>query len=465
VPDIVEPPPVPAEGERYRLLEAASNLFTNIAARQTTVLMLDDLHWADKGTIAMLRHVARIATKHALLLVGAYRDVELDRTHPLAEVLATLRRETNYERIVLKGLGAADVGEFLGLVAEQRVPEEFVRAISDETGGNPFFIREVMFHLVDEKKIVQEDGRWISAVSIADMRIPEGVREVIGRRLSRVTDTCGRMLTVASALTAGFSWETISALLDAGDAALLDAVDEALGAQLIVEHERGRYDFTHALIRHTLYEELSTPRRVLLHRQIGEALERLYADDLEPHLAELAHHFFEATQPALAGKEVAYASRAAGHAEAIGAHDEAATLYDRALQASEMHSVGDDAARCEIMLSLARAQFHAGQFGVENTDIYLRAAALAKVAGLNELGRALRLVRGACGPLPTSGSSPNSKMRSLPLTPQTQWYAPERSATSASYSAMTTTFGPGPPPKRRFRWRGGLQMPARRRTR
>jgi len=383
LPDIAEPPPVPAEGERYRLLEAASNFFAKIAG--PVVLMLDDLHWADKGTIAMLQQVARQAPSQALVIVGGYRDVELDRTHPLADALATLRRETNYERVVLKGLAEGDIAELLGLVAESDVPEAFVRAISDETGGNPFFIREVMLHLVDERKIVQEDGRWVSTVSIAEMRIPEGVREVIGRRLSRVGDTCGRMLTVASALTAGFTWEVVVALVDAEDAALLDAVDEALAAQLIVESERGRYDFTHALIRHTLYEELSTPRRVLLHRQIGGALERLYAADIEPHLAELAHHHFESAQPASADKAVDYACRAAVRAEAVGAHDEAATLYERALEASELHQIRDDGARCEMMLSLARAQFHAGDISTGNIDLYVRAAALAQQAGSPEL--------------------------------------------------------------------------------
>ncbi len=382
LPDIAEPPQIPAEGERYRLLEAAGDFFSRLAASRPLVLMLDDLHWADKGTIAMLRQVARMAPQQPLLLVGAYRDIELDRTHPLADALQTLRRETNYERIVLKGLEAADVGALLNLVAEQDVPEPFVQAIGAETGGNPFFIREVMLHLVEEKKIIQEDGRWVAAAAIADMRIPEGVREVIGRRLSRVSEPCGRMLTVASALTAGFSWEVISALIDLGDAPLLDAVDEALGAQLIVERERGRYDFTHALIRHTLYEELSTPRRLLLHRQIGESLERLYADDIEPHLAELAHHFGEAAAGD-AGKAVDYAKRAGDRALVSLAYDEAVSHYERALQALELSARPDRARRCELLLALGDAAWRAGDRG-KAQDAYREAVALARSEALPE---------------------------------------------------------------------------------
>jgi len=378
---IPDPPPIPTDGERYRLLEAAGDFFARLAASRPLVLMLDDLHWADKGTIAMLRQIARFAPQHKLLLIGAYRDVELDRTHPLADALQAIRRETNYERIVLKGLGAADVGELLNLVAEQAVPEQFAKAISDETGGNPFFIREVMLHLVEERKIVQEDGRWVAATAIADMRIPEGVREVIGRRLSRVSEPCGRMLTVASALTAGFTWEVMSALAELDDAALLDAIDEALGAQLVVERELGRYDFTHALIRHTLYEELSTPRRVLLHRRIGEALERLYAQEVEPYLAELAHHF---CQDAGGNPEKAldYCARAGARAAASLSYDEAASMYERAQELAAAAYPEDPALRIELMLQLARARFACGS---PSMDTFLRAADLAKDAQLPEL--------------------------------------------------------------------------------
>jgi class 3 adenylate cyclase len=380
LPDIAEPPAIPAEGERYRLLEAAGDFFARMAVVRPLVLMLDDLHWADKGTIAMLRQVSRLAPQQRLLLVGAYRDVELDRTHPLSEALQALRRETNYERIVLKGLDAADVGELLSLVAEQSVPETFARAIGEETGGNPFFIREVMLHLVEEQRIVQEDGRWVAATAIAEMRIPEGVREVIGRRLSRVSEACGRMLSVASALTAGFSWEVMSALVDLGDAALLDAIDEALAAQLIAEGERGRYEFTHALIRHTLYEELSTPRRVLLHRQIGESLERLYAAEIEAHLAELAHHFYQdaSTQPERA---LDYAVRAGDRALALLSFDEAAALYRRAV---EILGPSDPARRAELFLAIGRAEFGAGSF-VRSREGFRQAGEAARIAGRNDL--------------------------------------------------------------------------------
>ncbi|MDP9236731.1 MAG: alpha/beta fold hydrolase [Chloroflexota bacterium] len=380
LPNIAEPPAIPAEGERYRLLEAVSDTLGRLAAERPLVLVLDDLHWADKGTIAMLQQVARTSATQRVLLLGAYRDVELDRTHPLADALAGLRREKHFERIALKGLDGAEVAELLDAIAEQEVPAALSEAIARETDGNPFFIKEVLLHLVEERKIVQQDGTWTSKLSIAEMGIPEGVREVIGRRLSRVSETCGRMLTVASALTAGFSWDVISALTDADDATLLDAVDEALGAQLIVERERGRYDFTHALIRHTLYEELSTPRRVLLHRQIGEALERLYAADIEPHLAELAHHFYHAASSGLVEKAIDYARRAADDATRSVAYDVAVTQYEHALELSAMAG-GDESERCRLLIALGEAQWKTGD-AERSRESYGAAAEMAKVRGL-----------------------------------------------------------------------------------
>src|SRR5439155_23292498 len=141
-------------------------------------------------------------------------------------------------------------------------------ALYQETEGNPFFIREVLAHLIETGKIVHEGGRWVGRVtSISDLGIPEGVREVIGRRLTLLSDGCNRMLTLASTMTGGFSWEALKAIhTDVPESQLLDLLEEALSAQLIAERKgehAGTYDFTHALIRQTLYEELSTPRRVL----------------------------------------------------------------------------------------------------------------------------------------------------------------------------------------------------------
>jgi tetratricopeptide (TPR) repeat protein len=383
-PDIPEAPALEAEAERLRLFESAATFARNAAQAQPLVFFLDDIHWADKPSLLLMRYLTRALANERVLLLAAYRDIELDRAHPLAEVLATIRREQRYERVRLRGLSQDDVLALLNIMesSEETAPGRglLAGALYSETEGNPFFIREVLNHLIEEGKIVHEGGHWVGRVaSVSELGIPEGVREVIGRRLSRLSDGCNRMLTCASTMTGGCTWDELKAITGEPEAALLDLLDEVLGAQLLGERKDspGVYDFTHALIRQTLYDELSTPRRVLLHRQIGKALEELYAAHIEAHLGELAHHFYQAAPGGDVDKAIDYASRAGDQAMAQYAWEEAADHYQRALQALELGATPDEAQRCELLLGLGEAQHNAGQEQAA-AESYRKAAAVAR---------------------------------------------------------------------------------------
>jgi class 3 adenylate cyclase len=393
-PDVQPAAPLEAEAERLRLFDSVTQFVKNAAAVHPLMIVLDDLHWADKPSLLLLQHMARHIGGDRLLLLGAYRDVELDRTHPLAEALATLRRQQNYKRVLLRGLPPDGVVELLQAIepSEESAAgrQALAVALHQETEGNPFFIREVLSHLIETGKLVREGGRWVGKVtSVSELGIPEGVREVIGRRLSRLSEGCNRMLTLASTMTGGFTWEALKAISGVGphppapephppapsplrregesaarsggvvtEAELLDLLDEALGAQLIAERRgegAGTYEFTHALIRQALYEELSTPRRVLLHRQIGEALERHYGANADAHLPELAHHFYQAAPGGDVQKAMDYARRAGDRATALLAHEEAAGHYERALQAMELSAERDERNRYELLTSMGMA--------------------------------------------------------------------------------------------------------------
>jgi class 3 adenylate cyclase len=170
VPDIPDAVALQPDEERFRLLDAVSQFLLATAARTPVVLIVDDLHWADKGSIAMLRHVARFASRSRLLILAAYRDVEVDRSPALAEALGALPRETRYEHLQLQGLERAEVEQLLETIADQKVPDALVAAISAETSGNPFFIREVLLHLVEEGKIFRREGQWASNLGLEEMR-------------------------------------------------------------------------------------------------------------------------------------------------------------------------------------------------------------------------------------------------------------------------------------------------------
>jgi class 3 adenylate cyclase len=369
IPDVVALQP---DEERLRLLDAVNQFLIAKATRMPVVFIIDDLHWADKDSIALLHHVACFAPRHRLLLLGTYRDVEVDWTHPFREALGALPRETRYEHSRLKGLERAEVEELLETVADQKVPDALVAAISADTNGNPFFIREVLLHLIEEGKVFRHEGRWNSNVAIAEMGIPEGIRQVIGRRLGRLSAATQSLLTVAAAFTGGVPLAIAGRVAGLDEAATLDAVDEALAAQVL---QRGSdpesCDFVHALIRHTLYAALSPPRQLQLHRRIAEAMEEVYGARANEHAAEIAEHYHRSAALPGAERGVAHCLNAAEQAERAAAFSEAATYLRMAL---ELLPSGDprrarSLARLGLGLAWNREAEEAGQIASEAADL------------------------------------------------------------------------------------------------
>src|SRR5215470_5503118 len=236
------------------------------------MLVLDDLHWADKPSMLLLQHVARRLKGSRLTVVGTYRDVELDRRHPLSAILVELRRERLYERILLRGLSEPEVIELIAAISQQEVGSggaALVRAIRQETEGNPFFIEEVLRHLVESGVYYRRDGRWVTEPkSIAELGIPEGVRDVIGRRLSRLSETTNRVLAAAAVVGREFEFELLAPMTGLPEDEIVKVIDEAHANQIVME-TRGRtrpcYAAAHALVRQTPYAALSLPRKQRIH--------------------------------------------------------------------------------------------------------------------------------------------------------------------------------------------------------
>jgi hypothetical protein len=338
-PDIPQAVGLQPDEERLRLLDAVSQFLIAIAARTPVVVIIDDLHWADRDSIAMLRHVARFAPRHRLLIVAAYRDVEVDRAHPLSEALGALPRETRYQHLPLKGLERAEVAELLETIADQQVPEALASTISSETSGNPFFIREVLLHLLEEGTIFRRGGRWTSNLAITEMGIPEGVKQVIGRRVGRLSAGAQALLSVAAAFTGGFRLAIAGRVAGLDEAATLDGLDEALAAQILCPSAPETYEFTHALIRHTLYAALSPARQVRLHRQIAETMEEMYGARAAEHAAEIAEQYHRSAALPDSERGVQHCLIAASRTEKAAAYSEAASFLQKAL---ELLPVGDN---------------------------------------------------------------------------------------------------------------------------
>ena len=281
------------------------------------------------------------------------------------------------QRIHLQGLGREDVAHFIALTAGDPPPQDLVEMIHRQTEGNPFFVTEVVRLLVQENALASEA---LHPRRILSFKVPEGVREVIGRRLNRLSPACNQMLSVASVIGREFNLEELRCLIDVmSNDHVLEMVEEALASHLIEEMPEGlgRYQFTHVLIRETLYEELTAPRRARLHRRVGETLETLYQGHLESHLARLAYHFGAATLASNVDKAVEYAERAGARADALLAYEEAAPHYERALQLLEYKKPNDEDRRCTLLLALGETQSKAGEHP-RAMETFLRAADAAK---------------------------------------------------------------------------------------
>jgi class 3 adenylate cyclase len=380
LPGLPTPPTLEPEQARFRLFDSITTFLKNGAKRQPLVLVLDDLHWADKPSLLLLQFLARELRGGRLMVLGTYRDVELRRQHPLSQTLGELAREGLSQRIVLRGLTKRDVARFLEITSGVKPPEGLVTAVYQETEGNPFFVNEVVRLLVADGRLERPEE-----VKSWSVTIPQGVREVVGRRLDHLSDECNRVLTIASVIGREFGLDALERVSDVSGDRLLDALEEAVGARVIVEVPRspGRYSFSHALMRETLYEELSTTRRVRQHRQIGEALEALYGESVEPHLAELAYHFSEGAQGGDVDKAIDYAVRAGERATELLAYEEATNHYELALQALELKEQPAATQHCELLLALGEAQIKAGepQKAMETCD---RAAGIARDMGSPE---------------------------------------------------------------------------------
>jgi class 3 adenylate cyclase len=321
---------VPPEEERHRLLDGIGRFLVTRSRRAPLAVLLDDLHWADRSTVALLRHLARLAATERLLLIGTYRDVDLDRAHPLTDALAAWPREAGYEQLRLDGLDGEDVAAFLAVNAGQDVAPDIGAAWAGETGGNPFFILELLRHLHEEGKLYRGlDGRWKVAAPLRDLALPVAARDVALRRVARLSDDTRRLLAVASAFEGSFRFEMVADLAGLAEDAGLDALEEAVGARILEPSgDTETYAFTHAVIRHALYDGVVPSRRSRLHRRVAEALE---AAPTPASPAEIAVHYHRSVALPGAGRGVDPAVAAADRAQASGAYDEAATFLRLAL--------------------------------------------------------------------------------------------------------------------------------------
>lgn len=330
-------PPLSPHEERLRFFDHVATFLQNLAAERSVLLFLDDLHWADEASLLLLQHLARHVYDVAFLLLGAYRDTDLTRQHPLQNVLVELNQERLATRLPLHRLDRQAVGDMIQAMCATDIAPIVVEAIYRETEGNPFFVEEVVKTLVEEDALHPEKVPWVVRDQTT-MHIPQSIRATIGRRLERVSQESARLLAQAAVIGRRFPLDLLLTITDLAEDTTLDALDEAVAAQLVRPPRPGAgqsYAFQHTLIAQTLYEELNVRRRARLHERIGRAIEKIHAEDLDGWLEELAYHFAQAFGDENEEKAIIYNIRAGDRACQVYAHEEAIRYYRVALDLLE----------------------------------------------------------------------------------------------------------------------------------
>ena len=381
--------PVPAgdpEQARFALFDSVATLLGHAAEHQPLALILEDLHAADPSSLHMLEFVARQLRDLPLLAIGTYRDVGAQPAPAVAELLGRLAPEAT--NIPLRGLGEREVARFVADAAGSSVSDSFVTFLHERTGGNPFFVGELVRLLIAEDRL-REDEVSTGVRAKDGVRLPEGVRHTVAQRVGLLSEACRDLLATASVVGREFTralLERASAASEGGSLALLE---EAMAAGLVEELSptAGRYGFSHALVAETLYEALSADRRAELHARVAHALEALYRANLDPHTAELAHHFLAAGYE-LEDKARDYAVRAAEQAAARFAYEEAGAFYERALQLLERSDPSNQARRCALLLRLGDVLMKSGETRSARETLSEAAELARSLDASAELGRA-----------------------------------------------------------------------------
>lgn len=321
----------PDEPSMLWFVDALASLLAALADRAPLLLVLDDVHWADSTTVAGLRHVLRRNPTTRTLILATYRDSGLDDSHPLVELLADLRADRSCERIALTGLSEPAVAEMLvDIVADRDLRDSAASLLRRETEGNPLFIGEVLRQFAD-----QSDSPVVERLlAIRSDAIPEGISEVIARRLHRLSDPCRALLRLAAVLGVSFSTPVLRKLAADSVADVLSALDEAEGAGILredPESEPPGYVFTHTLVRRTLYDSTSRARRQELHAAAAGAILTTMGRN-DDSLLSLARHYRAAGAAVDPAEAADLLLDAAALASRGWAKAEAAELYGAALE-------------------------------------------------------------------------------------------------------------------------------------
>ena len=324
----------PSVQEHIRLYEAVSQFFVNISRESPFALFLDDLQWFDDASMGLLHHMVRAISAEHLLVVGAYRDLELEDQRSLCRSVAEINRERLSYALPLKRLAFDHVLQMVRQTLGEKVPGELPDMVYDKTEGNPFFVEEVLRSLVEEGAVYPVEKGW-GVKDLSQVHVPRGIKEVLGKKLESLDEESSLVLSTAAVVGREFSFPMLREVTGLDEDRLIDTIDKCLQARLVVaRHILGEevYAFADTQLRDVLYEGISPVRRTRHHLKVGEAIENTYAKKIDDYLEALAYHFLEGND---LSKAVHYAQKAGEKAASLFAWDQARRYYETALKLME----------------------------------------------------------------------------------------------------------------------------------
>jgi tetratricopeptide (TPR) repeat protein len=349
------PTAVMPEHERFRLFDAVGRFLAAASSERTILVVLDDLHVGDEPSLLLLRFLGDVLAETSILLVASYREAER-RVRDLSDVFAELARVGR--RIPLRGLTPADVEAYVASVTGATVSHQAVTRLHEVTGGNPYFLGEVVRLLTAGDTLESLDEPSKDPL----LRIPDEVRALIRRRVTSLPREALAALQLAAVIGREFDLHLLQRASGLSPARLMAALAETAAAGLITEVSatQRRYSFAHDLVRETLYDDLPPRRRLEFHAAVGRLLESVYGDDLDPYLSEIARHLFLAAPLGDAGQAVEYLIRAGDRASAVLGYEEAAIHFRNALELLAVAGRGPGERRGDLLLRLGDAQWRSG---------------------------------------------------------------------------------------------------------
>jgi adenylate cyclase len=361
LPELPPPLDLPPAQARRHLFNCFFDFAARIASQRPTLMILEDLHWADDSTLSLLDHLTQRLSDLPLMVIGTYRDAEFNVTRQLAMTLEDLLRGRLATRVSLKGLPRDEVAAMLNSLSGKSPPAAVVGKIFAETDGNPFFVEELFRHLEEENRLYDSSGQFNAELNIAEEGAPPSVRLVVARRVTRLSELTQKMLATAAVIGRFFSFDILQAAIEADADSILEQVEEAEKAGLVfsvAESPKVRFAFSHELIRQAVMAGLSAARRQRLHLEVAEAIERIwsaarqskYSGSIGDHAAELAHHYARGGNPA---KAVEYCSRAIVRFSDLGSNAEVLSQFETGLEL--LQQLPDDDRRAELELDLRNA--------------------------------------------------------------------------------------------------------------